>query len=429
MNRGRIHTNVLALALVGAFGTVPTFAQENVTLTYLIDNAPSTVAANEALVAAFEAEHPNISVEIETRPGGGEGDNIVKTRLATGEMTDVFWYNSGSLFQAINPTQNLVELTGDPMLDRVIDSFFPTVTADDGIYGVPGGTAMGGGILYNRAIYDELGLEVPTSWDEFMANNAAIEAAGYDAVIQSFGATWTSQLFVLADYYNVQAAEPDFADRYTNNEAKYATSPAALRGFELQQEVFNEDLLNADFAVATFEDALAKLANKEGAHYPMLTFAVGSIRETYPDKVDDIGFFAVPGDNPDVNGLTVWAPAGIYIANTSEHVDEAKMFLDFITSVQGCDIQTEAVGATGPYMVEGCTLPDDVAPAIADMMPYFEREGATAPALEFLSPIKGPNLEHILVEVGSGGRSPLEGAELYDEDVRKQAQQLGLPGW
>ena len=34
-----------------------------------------------------------------------------------------------------------------------------------------------------------------------------------------------------------------------------------------------------------------------------------------------------------------------------------------------------------------------------------------------------------IVEVGSGIKSGKQGAQLYDRDVKKQAQQLGLPGW
>jgi raffinose/stachyose/melibiose transport system substrate-binding protein len=79
--------------------------------------------------------------------------------------------------------------------------------------------------------------------------------------------------------------------------------------------------------------------------------------------------------------------------------------------------------------VDGCSLPDDIPPAVQDMVEYVDTEGATTPALEFLSPIKGPALEQITVEVGSGIRSAEDGAKLYDEDVKKQAQQLGLPGW
>jgi raffinose/stachyose/melibiose transport system substrate-binding protein len=66
---------------------------------------------------------------------------------------------------------------------------------------------------------------------------------------------------------------------------------------------------------------------------------------------------------------------------------------------------------------------------VADLLPYFQEDGATAPALEFLSPIKGPALEQITVEVGSGLRTAADAAALYDLDVEKQAQQLGLPDW
>ena len=67
--------------------------------------------------------------------------------------------------------------------------------------------------------------------------------------------------------------------------------------------------------------------------------------------------------------------------------------------------------------------------AIKDMQPYFDTEGGSSLALEFLSPIKGPALEQITVEVGSGIRKAADGAALYDQDVKKQAQQLGLDGW
>jgi raffinose/stachyose/melibiose transport system substrate-binding protein len=66
--------------------------------------------------------------------------------------------------------------------------------------------------------------------------------------------------------------------------------------------------------------------------------------------------------------------------------------------------------------------------AIKEIQPYVDN-GDVTPALEFLSPVKGPALEQITVEVGSGLRSAQRGAALYDQDVKKQAQQLGLEGW
>ena len=179
-------------------------SEDAVTLSFLYDDNPVTIATAEALVAAFTELHPNVTFETETRPGGGEGDNLVKTRLATGEMTDVFWYNTGSLFQALNPTETIVPITDEPFVENIVDSFLPTVTAEENVYGVPSQTAMGGGVLYNKTVYEDLGLSVPTTWEEFAANNDAILAAGITPVSDSYTDTWTSQLFVLADYYNVK---------------------------------------------------------------------------------------------------------------------------------------------------------------------------------------------------------------------------------
>lgn len=417
-------------ALASAIALLGGMAQAETTLSVLIDNAPETVAFMEALTTAYTAQNPDVTFDIEQRNGGAEGDNIVKTRLATGEMADVFNYNSGSLFQALNPSTTLADLSDLPNQANVLDSFKSVVTSPDGVVrGVPFGAAMGGGIFYNKQIYADLGLSVPTTWDEFMANNAKIKEAGKVAVAQTYKDTWSSQLFVLADYFNVQAEVPDFAAEYTANKAKYATTPAAMKGFEHLEEVFKGGYLNEDFGAATFDDGMRMVSSGEAAHYPMLTFAISNVKQNYPDNLAQLGFFAQPGASADKNGLTVWMPAGLYVPAASANLDEAKKFVDWVATVDACNIMIGAAGASGPYVIKGCELPADVPPAVADMLPYFQTEGRTAPALEFLSPVKGPALEQITVEVGSGIRSAADGAALYDQDVEKQAKQLGLPNW
>ncbi len=364
--KSNLMTALLASAAMLAGSSV--MAQE---LTFLTSNAPDAVARAEALTAAFSKKHPGVTFEIETRPGGGEGDNIVKTRLATGEMADIFGYNSGSLVQALRPDRTLVPINDIPNFGNIQESFARTVSdAEGNTYGVPAETGMGGGIFYHRPTYEKLGLSVPKTWDAFMENNRKIKEAGNSAPIgQTYRDTWTSQLFVLADFFNVLQEEPNFPEAYTANEAKYASTPAAAKGFQRLQEAYEAGYFNADFGAASYQDGLKMIANGEIAHYPMLTFAIGAIQQNYPDKLEDVGFFAQPGDDAEKNGLTVWMPAAYYIPKSSEHQDIAREFVNFVATVEACDLISETLGATGPYLIKGCALPDDVPRAVADMMP------------------------------------------------------------
>src|SRR3954453_12290607 len=218
---------LLALTACGA-GSLGSSDRGNqgTTLNFLADSTEASTKMAAALASRFHARNPNITVKVETRPQGADGDNVVKTRLATGEMSDVFQYNSGSLFQALNPQKNLVPLSDQPFVKNLDKTFVPSVSNGGKLYGAPWGASVAGGILYNKKIYERLGLQVPKTWDQFMANNAKIKAAGTAPVIQTYQETWTSQLFVLGDFHNVLAAEPDFPDKYTKNQAKYATTPA-----------------------------------------------------------------------------------------------------------------------------------------------------------------------------------------------------------
>jgi raffinose/stachyose/melibiose transport system substrate-binding protein len=235
-------------------------------------------------------------------------------------------------------------------------------------------------------------------------------------------------LFVLADFYNTAQAAPNFAQDYTNNKVKYATSPAAMAGFLHLQQGRERGWYQPDFATTRFEQGLKMLADGEVAQYPMLTQVMPTIASNWPDKVNDIGFFALPGPDPAKNGATVWMPLSFYIPNTSKHIEAAKGFLGFVASTAGTDTLSATVTPSGPYLIKGAKLPDSVFPFVKDLNGYIE-SGKSYPALEFLSPIKGPNLQQISAAVGTGQMTPQQAAEAYDRDVRVQAQQLGLPGW
>jgi len=411
---------LLVLALTGCVGA------DHQTLSVLIDAGPAGLKTWDALAAAYH-EATGVEIKLETRPSGGEGDNIVKTRLATGDMTDLFVYNPGSLLRALNPDQSLVDMSGEAWVDTVDPQYRSVVSTPDGMYGLPVGTTGAGAVIYNKRIYAELGLDVPQTWDEFMANNAVIDRAGYTPVVQTYGDPWTAQLWVLGDFYNVAAEDPTWAERYTEGTAKYHDLPARA-GFDHLQQIYDEGYLNATFASASATDAVRMLADGEGVHYPTLTgnFAY-VLEESAPEAADSIGAFAIPGERADENGLTIWMPNGIYIPRTTsgDTLEAARDFVAWLASSEGCRVQLANLTVSGPHVIDGCEADASALPMIDDLETYYD-EGRVGLALEFLSPIKGPSLEQIAVEVGSGIRSAQSGADLYDQDVVKQAEQLGL---
>ena len=342
-------------------------------------------------------------------------------------MTDIFQYNSGSLLMALNPDSTRLNLADEDFVDNLSDTFVSAVSTDNGVYGVPMGTAMGGGVLYNIGIYEELGLEVPTTWDEFIANSEAAKEAGYAGVIQSYADTWTSQLFVLGDFFNVLAEDPDWATEYTAGNRKYVDEPGTRRlrappggpgGGHAQRGLRVGDL---------------RRRRAHGRHRRGRALPDADLRHPADGRELPRGGrgrrLLRHARRRRPNGLTAWTPSGLYGAATTEHPEAVKKFFEFVASARGLRRADRGRRRRRTVPRRGLHIPDDVPRSVADMLPYFETEGGSLPALEFLSPIKGPALEQITVEVGSGIRPAADGAALYDEDVIKQAQQLGLEGW
>jgi raffinose/stachyose/melibiose transport system substrate-binding protein len=421
---------MLGLPAVLASAMLAAPAQAATEITFQTWNSQDSQDKWNAMTAAFMKANPDIIVKTNFVPGGVEGDALVKSQLASGTMTDVFAYNVGALMQAIDPVKNLVNLKGEPWMSSVNSGFIPSATgADGGVYAAPFGTAMGGGILYNKRIYSKLGLQIPLTWKEFMANNAKIKKAGITPVISSWKDSWTAQLFVLGDHFNVAAAMPGFEDKFTANKIVLAKNASTLAGFQHLEEVRKAGYYNKDVAATTFAKALEYLALGKGAHYPMLSAGIDTIVANFPTKASDIGFMAQPGTNAKSNGVTVWMPSGVYIAKSTKNLEAAKKFVAWTVSKESFQVQNKVVPPSGPYFIKGAPVSGNLTAVFTDLYNYMQGKGTSYPALEFLTPVKGPNLSQICVEIGSGQKNALQGAQSYQKDLQKQSQQLGLAGW
>ena len=393
------------------------------TLTFLID--PDTASSGYQAVFDLCEKETGIHIETELRASGGDGDNQVKTRLASGEMTDLCGYNSGSKLGELNPEENFIDISEEEFAQRLDDTYKSAVSAgsDTAVYGIPLTATMSGAILYNKEVYEENNLEIPHTWDDFLKNCDALKEAGIDAVVGSLGDSWTIQVPYLGDHYNVLAGEPDFAEKFEAGETKYATSEAGLKSFQKLEDL--QSYFNEDYTATTYADACDKLVNGEAGHYFILTQALSSIYELYGDEVNKIGLMGIPGDDPENHGLTVWEPTSIYGNANSDKKEDILRFMEFYTSDEALDAFTEAQKPDGPYCIKGYELPEDSYDAVKQAQEYFDA-GKVNVALEFQTAVKGTNCEYICSELATGQTTAEEAAQAYDDDCKKQATQLGL---
>jgi raffinose/stachyose/melibiose transport system substrate-binding protein len=396
---------------------------EDVTITMLVDKE-TTITGLEA-VCELAKKELGITVEIEKRVGGVDGDNIVKTRLASGDMSDICVYNSGCKFSMLNPSEYFLDLSNQEFIDKVDDSYLNAVTVEGAIYGVPAVLCSSAGVvLYNKDLYEEYNLEVPHTWDDFLKNCDVLKAAGEVAVIGSFAESWTTQVIYLGDHYNVQAENPDFAVQFNEGKAKYATDPAGLRSWQKAADLAS--YYNEDYTATTYNVACDMLVNGDGAHWIINSNGVlNNIYSNYGDDVNKVGAFGIPGDSADDHGITTWPSNGFYVNKNSEHIDDILRFLDFWLSEESVNTYLEIQPPAGPIVVKGVSLPDDAFEAVKDEQAYIDA-GKACPALEYQTAVKGASCEQITQEVGTRQISAEEAAKAYDDDCLKQAVQLGL---
>ncbi len=393
---------------------------EGITLKWWGGNAENNAGTQAVMEAA--TEKLGMEFEVEVNPGGSEGDNILKTRMASGDLPDFLVYNSGSKLHDLNPSRGFLDISDWDIIDKFDDAFLSSVTIDDAVYGAPQSSTQAGAVIYYKPDYEELGLEVPHTWDEFLDNCKALADAGKTPVYFTGGETWATQVLFLGDYYNIAAKNPDFADDYTNGKAKYADVPEATRSWTKYEDLV--DYLNADKSAATVTDGNFAIATGEATHWFILTQQLPLILEN-ADNPDDIGVFGVPGEDADDHGLTVWEPMSWYVNKDSENIEAIKAFFEFYYSEEALDLYFETYGANGPSCVKGYELPESVCNAVrVDMQQYFD-DGKTVPALEYQSPIKGTTCEQMTTAVGLGQMSGEEAAAMYDDDCKKSAVQLG----
>ncbi|MBP8972292.1 MAG: extracellular solute-binding protein [Anaerolineae bacterium] len=160
----------LIAALMGpGWLAVPTAAQGNITVTYWETFGDQDGGVNDLVIETFKEAHPNVTVERVFVPFGDMSIKL-RTALASGQGPDLIYADQQPAFlgsyvkagQILPLDRAFVEYGWD---QRVFGWAQKRVTYFDRIYGV-GHEVEDLMLMYNGRIFDELGLEVPTTLEE-----------------------------------------------------------------------------------------------------------------------------------------------------------------------------------------------------------------------------------------------------------------------
>lgn len=145
----------------------------------------------EDMMAAYQAEHPNVEFKSTISPKVGE---IIRPRVVSGDMPDLLVMTDGDqsgLLTSMIKDNALMDITDvfegpaydseTPLKDLILDGYLESKKyqpyGDGKIYIAPKDCGYCG-LIYNKNLFEQKGWEVPETWDEFFALGDLAKADG-----------------------------------------------------------------------------------------------------------------------------------------------------------------------------------------------------------------------------------------------------------
>ena len=162
--------------------SVPAAAQDSEDVTLSVMASQDWIKpAEQELAKQFEAE-TGIHVDYQIIPSD-QYFNVLKTKLNSGEATDIFGGQTGKsdLKLQYDVENNAVDLTGEEWTSRIDPAALDMSSLDGKVYGAEIWDIVASNyfvMVYNKDIFEQLGISVPKDFDEFKAACTTIKDAG-----------------------------------------------------------------------------------------------------------------------------------------------------------------------------------------------------------------------------------------------------------
>ncbi|WP_413354669.1 ABC transporter substrate-binding protein [Microbacterium sp. 1P06AB] len=284
------------------------------------------------VVQKYNASQDRVTVEMDT-----SGVDVVSASFVRGNPPDIMLANYNYEVARFVQRCALSDLSGTAAAATVREDLQPLMeqygTCEGRTSALPY-SVMASSVIYNTQIFEENGLEVPTTWDELIAVCVALEEAGVTPFYGTFKDDWT----VAQGWYDYAIGGSvdviDFFDRLAGEGAEVDSSSEV--SFE---KTFTEpvekvlqlatEYTNPDADSRAYGDGNLAFGEGEAAMYLQGPWAFSEIAKTAPDA--PLGTFPLPmTDDPDDLAIRVNMDLAAMIPDASTKKDAARDFLEYL---------------------------------------------------------------------------------------------------
>ena len=301
-------------------------------------------------IEIFEDEHPDVTVEVEKQTFEQIQKNA-KIVLTGDDVPDVMEYNKGNATAGQLAAQGLLRpLTdaaeADGWADKLSGSLQTTARYDaDGLmgsgdwYGVPNyGEFVG--VYYNKTMFEDAGLEVPTTLDELEQVMQAFKDDGVTPLAEAGAEYPMGQLWYQLVLAN---ADRDLVDAYQlfDDDVDFH-GPQMTAATETLDAWIDAGYIASDSAGLTAEDMGVSFMRGD---YPMMVSGSWWFGRVAAEMQDDWGQFNFPGSD-----LRVGSSGNLWVVPTN--ADSPTLAEEFIDTTLRPEVQ-DVLAKTGGLPVAG----------------------------------------------------------------------------
>ncbi len=392
------------------FGAAPTPTPAPITLRYVTFS--SLQAAEQTLIERFRTTHPHIKFAVE------QYNRAPEEYLATPPVPDLMLITPGQfLDNAMNSSAltDLTELWVQSGADQAAPPALQALSARDGRqYYLPTGYNWNG-VYYNRAVFEQLGLQPPQTWDEFLALCETLWLNGVTPLAISGADPFMGLLWF--DYLNLRLNGPTVHRQFLAGDIPF-DDPRLRLAFELWASLVEKGYFLQTSATQDIDDALAMVAPTASQASPqaaMVLTGPAFLGALSPQQRDALAFFPFPTLDFAQPPAEVVMAIGYMVPAQAPNRDAALSFVAVLASEEGRNLLATDVAASGLYAPltarpDDQSLPAGVRQGVALVS---EAEAITAPTYMNVSPGLWPALmtmqQRLLTGPGSGKEFDLDG--------------------